>query len=264
MALFLSRLPVKVMILESRPTRSGVVGGAILNFSPNGMRVLAGLGLADVLIQRDNGIEVPCLSMYDSSGSFLGKVPQGSKERYGHPSLMTTRQDIHEVLLEDAEKRGIEVRYGAKVRALQEVEDGVIVRWSENDENKELKVDIVVGADGIWSVVRQSVYEHIKSPCPRPTYQGLVGIAGILKVASIPKLDEFLNHDKPVVMVHGRNGFFGITLFDSKAEHVGWWSTHEAPEKTKREWQAPKEQTLMEVSQTPLPTIRYSHQRRRR
>jgi len=44
------------------------------------------------------------------------------------------------------------VRYGAKVRALQEVDDGVIVRWSEYDK---LKVDIVVGADGIWSVVRQ-------------------------------------------------------------------------------------------------------------
>jgi len=44
----------------------------------------------------------------------------------------------------------------------------------------------------------------------------------MLKVASIPNLDKFINHDKPVVMVHGRNGFFGITLYDSKAEHVGW------------------------------------------
>jgi 2-polyprenyl-6-methoxyphenol hydroxylase-like FAD-dependent oxidoreductase len=119
------------------------------------MRVLAGLGLADTIIQRGNGIEVPWIFMYDSSGSFLGKVPQGTKERYGYPSLMTTRLDIHEVLLEDAEKRGIEVRYGVKVRSLQESEDGVVVHWSENSEDKELKVDLVVGADGIWSVVRQ-------------------------------------------------------------------------------------------------------------
>ena len=155
MALFLSRLPVQVTILESRPTRSASLAGAVLNFSPNGMAILSGLGLADTIIQRDNGIEVPAISMYDSSGSFLGKVPHGSKERYGYPSLMTTRWDIHEVLLEDAEKRGIEVRYGAKVRALQESEDGVVVQWSENGEDKESKVDLVVGADGIWSVVRQ-------------------------------------------------------------------------------------------------------------
>ena len=155
MALFLSRLPVQVIILESRPTRSASVAGTILNFAPNGMRVLAGLGLADAVIQRHNGIEVPWISMYDSFGSFLGKVPHGTKIRYRYPSIMTTRQDIHEVLLEDAEKRGIEVRYGAKVKTLQEREDGVVVKWSEDTQDKELKVDLVVGADGIWSVVRQ-------------------------------------------------------------------------------------------------------------
>jgi 2-polyprenyl-6-methoxyphenol hydroxylase-like FAD-dependent oxidoreductase len=143
------------MILESRPTRSASVAGAVLNFSPNGIRVLAGLGLEDTINQRNNGIEVPSISMYDSSGSFLGKVPHGSKQRYGHSSLMTTRLEIHEVLLEDAEKRGIEVRYGAKVNKLQELDDGVVVKWSENTQEKELKVDLVVGADGIWSVVRQ-------------------------------------------------------------------------------------------------------------
>jgi len=29
------------------------------------------------------------------------------------------------------------------------------------------------------------------------------------------------------------------------------WSTHEAPEKAKGDWQTPKEQTLSEVSQIP-------------
>ena len=83
------------------------------------MRVLAGLGLADTIMQRDNAIEVPWFFMYDSSRNYLGKVPQGGKIRYGYSSIMTTRTDIHEVLLEDADKRGIEVRYGAKVKALQ-------------------------------------------------------------------------------------------------------------------------------------------------
>jgi 2-polyprenyl-6-methoxyphenol hydroxylase-like FAD-dependent oxidoreductase len=119
------------------------------------MRVLDGLGLAETMIERNHGIEVPCISLYDSSGSLLGRVPQGGSKRWVYSSLMTTRWDIHEVLLEDAEKWGIEVRYGAKVRALEELDDGVVVRWSEDGEDKKLKVDLVVGADGIWSVVRQ-------------------------------------------------------------------------------------------------------------
>jgi 2-polyprenyl-6-methoxyphenol hydroxylase-like FAD-dependent oxidoreductase len=116
--IFLSRLPVQVTysILESHPTRSA---GGLLKLSPNGMRVFAGLGLADTIMQRDNAIEVPWFFMYDSSRNYLGKVPQGGKIRYGYSSIMTTRTDIHEVLLEDADKRGIEVRYGAKVKALQ-------------------------------------------------------------------------------------------------------------------------------------------------
>ena len=43
------------------------------------------------------------------------------------------------------------------------------------------------------------------------------------------------------------------------------WSTHEAPEKAKSEWQAPKEQTLSEVNWFPsLANIIYSHRSRRR
>jgi hypothetical protein len=47
-------------------------------------------------------------------------------------------------------------------------------------------------------------------------------VSGIIKVASVPNLDKLLNHDKPVVMVQGRNGSFGMALYEPKAEHVGW------------------------------------------
>jgi 2-polyprenyl-6-methoxyphenol hydroxylase-like FAD-dependent oxidoreductase len=124
-------------------------------FAPNGMRVLAGLGLANKMLESGNFMEVPCINMYDSKGGLLGKVPGGSKERFEYTSVMTLRTEILEILMEDAEKRGIEVRYGAKVKSLQESDDGVVVGWKENDEDKELKADLVVGADGIWSVVRK-------------------------------------------------------------------------------------------------------------
>ena len=110
-----------------------------------------------------------------------------------------------------------------------------------------------------------------------------MGIGGTAKVASVPQLDKFLNHDKPVVMVHGHNGFFGITLYDSKAERFGWWvhfrqlmvrsltlkygytrwSNHEAPEKPKSEWLTFKEQTLSEVGWTPYLDANRCLQRRR-
>lgn len=124
-------------------------------FAPNGMRVFAGLGLANKLLESDNFMEVPWIHIYDSNGRLLGKVPGGSKERFEYTSAMTLRMNIQEILIEDAEKRGIEMKYGAKVTSLQESDDGVVVHWMENDEAKESKADLVVGADGIWSVVRK-------------------------------------------------------------------------------------------------------------
>lgn len=123
--------------------------------APNGMRVLAGLGLVDKLLNSDNSIELPSLHIYDSDGGLLGKVPGGSRERSKYPSVISSRTNIQEILLDDVEKRGIEVRYGAKVKSVEELDDGVVVRWWENNEEKESKADLVVGADGIWSVVRK-------------------------------------------------------------------------------------------------------------
>lgn len=155
LALFLFRLGVQITILESRSERPTSQEGGFLTISPNGTRVLTGLGLTDKLMARENGIEVPGLSMYDASRAFLGIVPQGTRKRYGFPSVLTGRWDIHEILLDDVATRGIQVRFGAKVKEVIETEDGATVRWTEGDEMKQSKVEIVVGADGIWSAVRK-------------------------------------------------------------------------------------------------------------
>ena len=122
--------------------------------APNGMRILGGLALANKLLDSEDSIEIPAVHTYESNGSLLGKFP-ATRERYKYPSVMSSRTTIHEILLEDVEKRGIEVRYGAKVKSLKELDDGVVVQWVEMDEEKETKVDFVVGADGIWSVARK-------------------------------------------------------------------------------------------------------------
>ena len=67
-----------------------------------------------------------------------------------------------------------------------------------------------------------SVYAHFKTPAPEPTYEGLVGVGGRLPIASVPKLDTYLTHDQPFVMIHGRNGFFGMALSTGNADTIAW------------------------------------------
>lgn len=122
--------------------------------APNGMHVLNGLGLARMLLQRNNGVQVPWITINDSAGGFIGKVPQGSKERYGFASNMVMRSDLHDVLLDEVEKKRLHVKWGARVQSIEEFDDGVLVRWVQNEVPQEKKADFLIGADGIWSTVR--------------------------------------------------------------------------------------------------------------
>ncbi|OAX44848.1 FAD/NAD(P)-binding domain-containing protein [Rhizopogon vinicolor AM-OR11-026] len=260
-ALFLSHLNVNVVVLESRPGRMTSIEGGIVMLGPNGMHVLQGLGLAEALHHRLNGIQVPWLHMYDSAGGRLGKVPQGSAERYGFSSTMITRWDIQEVLLDAMEKKRLTIVWSAKVEGAEEVTDGVIVHWREGNIVKERKVDLLVGADGIWSTVRTKMYATLNIPAPKPRYSGLVGVGGAIDISSVHGLAQYVTLEKPVVMVQGRLGFFGMTLFDREAKYVGWWTTHEAADRSRDEWKVPKDQIYGEILRRyadwafPIPQI---------
>lgn len=122
--------------------------------APNGMHILSGLGLAHTLLQRDSGVQVPWITINDSAGGHIGKVPQGSKERYGIASTMVMRSDLHDVLLDEVEKKRVDIRWSAQVQSIEESSDGVLVRWIQAGLAQEKKVDLLIGADGIWSTVR--------------------------------------------------------------------------------------------------------------
>jgi 2-polyprenyl-6-methoxyphenol hydroxylase-like FAD-dependent oxidoreductase len=122
--------------------------------APNGMHVLNGLDLARTLLQRDSGVQVPWITINDSAGGLIGNVPQGSEERYGFASTMVMRSDLHDVLLDEVEKKRLDLKWGAQVESIEESNDGVLVRWVQNGLPQEKKVDLLIGADGIWSTVR--------------------------------------------------------------------------------------------------------------
>jgi len=66
------------------------------------------------------------------------------------------------------------------------------------------------------------MYVALSAPSPKPRYSGLVGVGGVVDISSVPDLAKFITFERPVVMVQGRRGFFGMGLFDKEAKHVGW------------------------------------------
>ncbi|KAF8446163.1 FAD/NAD(P)-binding domain-containing protein [Boletus edulis BED1] len=246
-ALFLSRLNANVIVLEGRPGRPTFAEGGILMLAPNGMHVLGGLGLARTLLQRDSGVQVPWITINDSAGGHIGKVPQGSEERYGFASTMVMRSDLHDVLLDEVERKRLDVKWNAQVQSIEESDDGVLVRWIQDGLPHEKKADLLIGADGTWSTVRPSMYDCLGLSVPTPEYSGLVGLGALTNIDSVPGLSDLLTPDRPCVMIHGRQGFVGMAIFDRERKKVGWWTTHEAPNRTREEWKIPKKEALVKM-----------------
>jgi hypothetical protein len=66
------------------------------------------------------------------------------------------------------------------------------------------------------------MYATLNMPAPKPRYSGLVGVGGVIDISSVHGLAQYVTLERPVVMVQGRLGFFGMALFDKEAKHVGW------------------------------------------
>ncbi|KAF8340820.1 hypothetical protein F5887DRAFT_978829, partial [Amanita rubescens] len=166
----------------------------------------------------------------------------GRKERYdGFSMVMVPRVVVFEALMQAFQELGRGdacIEWGRKVVAVKELGvEGVEVEYA--DGAKEV-VDLVIGADGIRSRVRDSLFQG-KYPAQ---YEGLTGVGGFIPVALLPSTlkDSLMQEGKNeegVVMTFGDKGFFGYTLCTPRSvpneyiKHgpfIQWWGTYEAPE----------------------------------
>src|ERR1700729_2862931 len=78
-AIFLRRAGIDARLFEAWPSPTGIGGG--LQIAPNGMHVLAEIGLADEMIRRGSVAEA--FEFYSQSGSRLGSINKKLQEGFG-------------------------------------------------------------------------------------------------------------------------------------------------------------------------------------
>lgn len=142
--------------------RFGEVGAGI-QLSPNGVRVLHALGLADELAAVATTPTRVVLRRW-SDDSELSSIPLGAvaRERWGLPYYNAHRADLVAMLAGRLD--GVHLCLGTKVRGV-DAERGEI----RLDDGSAPAFDLVVGADGIHSVVRTALFGE------QPTrFRGLV------------------------------------------------------------------------------------------
>jgi salicylate hydroxylase len=157
LAVALARLGRRSTVLERQAAPAEA--GAGIQLGPNAVRALQWLGVADALhawVGEPEAIEVHA----GTSGRRLARLPLGRwiAERHGAPYWVAHRGDLYRVLAAAAaaEPR-IEMRTGFEVASVAEMAGGVTVT---DPAGRRLVAPVLVGADGLWSAVRQALWPH--------------------------------------------------------------------------------------------------------
>jgi len=190
-----ARLGFCVTILEQADDFREV--GAGVQIGPNGIRALEALGLMDSI--RSYAWRPSALVMRDGfAATDILRIPlgEGFLKRFDDPYMVLHRADLLAVLL-DACKQNPLIRLETGARAVGFV-DGPQVTLSLAD-GRELRGDLLIGADGLRSVVRQNLVGD-GPPLP-PRY---IVYRGVIPRESLP--EDLWSPD--VVMWTGPNADF--------------------------------------------------------
>ena len=211
--IFLKQAGIDAEVFEAWPYSTGIGGGG-LQIAPNGMHVLAEIGLADDMIARGSVAE--SFDFHSQSGDRLGSLNRNMKARFGQPAVNMCRTTLNEMLINKAWCANVELRFEKRLVAIEDRADQPIVAHFADGSSAE--GDFVIGADGVHSAVRG----HVVPDGPKPFDTGLIGFGGFVPRAVI----EHSPIGRRVVTTFGQSGFFGYGFCSSDpADGVMWWST---------------------------------------
>lgn len=170
-AMALQHVGVEAVVLERRADRHPTEG-SYFTVAPNGLDALDLLGALD--IAREVGFPTVTNAMYGARGRLLGEIGLGVPLADGTVALTAKRSLLTARLLDEAERRGVEVRRGAGVIDVAGDVRGPTVTLADGEQ---VRADLVVGADGVHSRVRTA----IDPAAPSGRYVGLTNFGGITR-----------------------------------------------------------------------------------
>lgn len=233
-ALVLARDGHAVTVLE-QATSFGEIGAGI-QLGPNIFKMFAWLGLTDVVSKVS--FFPPGLGMNDvRTGEKVVRVPLGdvSRATYGFPYGVIYRADLHQVFLDACrELPNITLRTQAKLESFEQTADSVRVRLVGGET---LPGVALIGADGLWSKVREAVVGDGK-----PRVSGHIAYRAVLKREDVPAHlwsdDVLLWGGEKTHLVHyplRRGELFNlVAVFHSSKYDEGWNTFGDPAELTDR------------------------------
>ncbi|KAG0372897.1 hypothetical protein BGX24_012439 [Mortierella sp. AD032] len=176
--------------------------GAIMCLSPNILPAFEQLGLLEELVSFSK----PSRSgtMFTDKLKLIGKMTPTSDEIMGYERLLFPRPELHDMLISKTPSHKLHM--SKKVVSFEQDQDGVTVTFGDNTT---VRGDILVGADGTRSAVRQHLYGILDKVGVLPKSdtkemnRGYISLVGTTEELDPTKYPGMLEEDSESYMMIG-------------------------------------------------------------
>jgi salicylate hydroxylase len=219
-ALALERRGAETIVCEQSGALSEI--GAGLNLTPNAFKALRSLGLEHDVTAIGSGTDFLTIRSW-KSGRIISRMRRGDfPKKFGAPNMGLHRADLLNVL--SGALQTTEIRLGARCTGVETRSRAAAARFADGSA---IEADIVVGADGIHSIVRNSLFG-----ADAPRFTGCICWRGMAPIDAIPRdIDTsegamWLGPHGHVVHYHVRRGELVniVAHFDSDAWTEESWT----------------------------------------
>lgn len=132
-------------------------GGYMIDFFSSGVYVIEQMGLLEILKERDHGSSI--VKQYTDKGKKSMTLNISAFRDLQKGKLFNfLRTDLVDILYQKV-KDNIEIRYSTSIVRVEEEDTAVVVTF---DNGNQEKFDLLIGADGIHSNVRELVFDADK------------------------------------------------------------------------------------------------------
>ncbi|KAG0301903.1 hypothetical protein BGZ98_007954 [Dissophora globulifera] len=260
LALLFERAGISYEIFER--AKKVVPLGSAISLGPNVMYLFEQLGLAEEIQAHSKDIKDS--AQYNDNLELIGAhIYSHHNERYGYAVNIIPRSIFYEIVERRVPRE--KIHYGTKVLSLMQNREGVMIRTWDNQTHHG---DILVGADGAYSAVRQSLYMQLDKKGVLPpsdkerlpfTNTCLVGTTNVLEGEKFNFLDR---EECYFISVVAKNKPYTWVLFSTRDRRICWMVVQHLSKKSVKdndsfrnsEW-GPEAADVMakEVRDFPLP-----------
>ncbi|KAF9358726.1 hypothetical protein BGX26_001065 [Mortierella sp. AD094] len=181
--------------------------GSAMTLGANILPVFEQLGL----LSEIESIALPCpaLDFYDGDINKLGSIELMGRKDTGYENLLFARPKLYELLRKQVPESKISLN--KKVLRSKEADGRVVIHCSDNTT---YEGDILIGADGAYSGVRQNLYRQMDEEGILPKsdaenlsvgYVSMVGVSNPADPEKYPQLKDGRSHFSQVLGSDNRN-----------------------------------------------------------